>query len=176
MNREAIMAESLQPSAANPSYEATAPVAVLISSCSERAASTERAMEEAGIRTRAVMTFADAGLELHNQGALDVIVIEAMSAPNDLLEAVLARADAMAQAGPANVVAMVAIEQLDAAYSHLLSRNAQLLCAPNESDRAAALACARAEVTSRKGGGGARPVLDDARREGEVARLRRLNE
>ena len=152
------------------------PAAVLIAGCDERGGAVARMMDAAGIRTRATMDFSQAGVQLADHGGLDLIVIEAERAPEDLLDPVLVRADAMARERPLRVVASVTITQLDIAATHLLGRRTQLLCAPDEAERAAALALACAQIRTQSGGGGAIPVMDDARREGEVARLRRLNE
>jgi DNA-binding MarR family transcriptional regulator len=169
------MAEMSQSSTAAYDVDA-APAAVLIAGSEERGGVAARMMDAAGIRTRATMDFSQAGVQLADHGGLDLIVIEAERAPEELLDPVLARADAMARERPLSVVASVTMKQLDIAAAHLLGRRTQLLCAPDEAERAAALALACAQIRTRAGGGRAIPVMDDARREGEVARLRRLNE
>jgi hypothetical protein len=133
-----------------------------------------RALEAAGVRICAQLGFAEAEAALSDYGALDLIVIEAAGAavPETLIDRVMTRTDAIARERPLSVVATVAIEQIDAAALHLLGPRTQLLCNPSDADRIAALACAQALARARR----APVAMDDARREGEMARLRRLNE
>ena len=134
----------------------------------------ERALDAAGARLCARLTFAEAETALSDYGALDLIVIEAAGAqaPDALIDRVMTRADAIARERPLSIVATVAIEQVDAAALHMLGPRAQLLCNPTDAERVAALACAQAMARAR----GTQVAMDDARREGEMARLRRLNE
>lgn len=155
-------------------YGQQGPAAVLIAEAGGGAAML--ALEDAGIPVRELMSFADAGSRLAEHGALDLIVIDAAGAPEALFDAVLGRVDTLARERPLCVVALVTPEQLDAAALHLIGPRSQLLCEPGEADWAGALALARSEAAALAGGGRAMPVMDDARREGEVARLRRLNE
>jgi hypothetical protein len=157
-------------------YGPQGPAAVLIAEADAPAGVAMLALEDAGIGIRERIPFAAAGARLADHGALDLIVIDAAGAPEALFDTVLARADTLAHERPLCVVAAVTHDQLDAAMAHLMGPRTQILCDATEGDWVAALALARSQATALAGGGRAMPVMDDARREGEVARLRRLNE
>ena len=141
----------------------------------ERAADARDAGEAltlAGIRAEAAIGFAEAGGAMSDRPGLDVILIEAAGAPEALLDVVLVRADAGARERGAAVIAAIDESQIDAVAAQLLGRHCQLLCAPGIAERVAALTVAKAQAAARSD----RVRVDDAAREDEDARLRRLNE
>jgi DNA-binding MarR family transcriptional regulator len=150
------------------------PSAVLIAEGDAHAAL--RAIEGAGVRLRARIGFAEVEALLGEHSALDLIVIEAAGVPDALTDRVMARADAIARERQLCVVAAVTIEQVDAAAVHLLGPRTQLLCNPSSADRAAAMALACAQAAALEREARMAPAMDDARRDTEVVRLRRLNE
>ncbi|RYE02660.1 MAG: hypothetical protein EOP61_07770 [Sphingomonadales bacterium] len=127
------------------------------------------ALALSGVRLRTHSDFAHAAQHI-GEPALDMILIEAASAPIDQLDIILARADAMARDEHTSILVAMSPDQLDLA-AHLLGPYSQLLCEPTLSDRIAAIALARARA---RGRGAA--ALHDATREPESIRLQRLNE
>lgn len=152
------------------------PSAVLVAGKGEDGRSAMRAMDAAGVRTRAHLDFAEASTALAEYGGLDLIVIEAMETSDAMLDPVLIGAEAMARERNLCVVATVGIEQADMAVAHLLGPRAQLLCDPTDADRATALALACAQAMALGRGGGMLYAMDEARQEGESSRLQRLSE
>lgn len=152
-------------------YDSAAPTALVITGTRERGTASARLLEALGVHVRAEMDFAAAAIAIGDLGPLDLILIEGEGAPDALFDSVLARADMVSRARGLPVVASVAIEQLDAAAAHLMGTRVQLLCAPDETDRTIAIsfACAQAGDRNRLHG-------SDVTREGEAARLQRLNE
>lgn len=162
---------STRPEPAGDGYT-IAPEALLIAERAGDARDAADALALAGIRSGAALSFAEAGQALAERHGYDVIVIEAAGAPEALLDDVLARADAAARERGGTLVAAIAEDQIDAAAAQLLGRHCQLLCAPGIADRVAALTVAKALA----GGRANRVHVDDASRDGEDARLQRLNE
>jgi hypothetical protein len=160
----AILSE--QPAPSGDSYAFAANALVIAEPGAGAQAATD-ALALAGIRASCVVGFADAPLQLAAQVSVDMILIEAVGAPDALLDVVLARADATAREHGAAVVAAIAEDQIDLAAAHLLGSDCHLLCVPSMAERVAALALAR---------GGLTPRLHDASRDAETARLQRLNE
>ncbi|RYY27370.1 MAG: hypothetical protein EOP62_07290 [Sphingomonadales bacterium] len=127
------------------------------------------ALELAGIRVRGHSDFSG-GVACIDEPSLDIIVIEATNAPTDLLDLVLARADAVARNEHTSILVTLSPDQLDLA-AHLLGPHSQLLCDPSLSERVAAIALARAASRDR-----GMATLHDVSRDGESVRLQRLNE
>lgn len=127
------------------------------------------ALELAGVRLRACVDFAHAGAHL-DAPALDLILIETAAAPADLLDATLARAAALARDQHTSILVAMSVDQLDAA-ANLFGSHTHVLCDPSLSERLAAIALARAAARNR-----GTLALHDVSREGESARLQRLNE
>jgi hypothetical protein len=152
---------------ASDGYGRTAPTALVIADCDDMAGEAVAALELAGCIARKPVRFAEASADLSNYDGLDLILIEAASAPDALLDLVLARADTMARERSLGIVATVLHAQIDAAAAQLGGPRAQILCNASRSDRI----CAIAGATWR-----ARGVMDDVNREAESARLRRLSE
>lgn len=148
-------------------YGGTGPTALVIAGGGDAAAKAVAALELAGCTARRPVDFAEAAADPGNYDGLDLIVIEAAGAPDDLLDLVLARADTIARERSLGIVATVLPEQIDAAAAQLLGPRAQILCNPGTSERVSAIAAAKWR---------ARGVMDDVNRESETARLRRLSE
>jgi len=141
--------------------------ALVIAEPGANARDAGEALALAGIRAAGVASFAEAPQRLGAHVTVDLILIEAAGAPDALIDAVLARADATARERGAAVVAAIAADQIDMAAAHLLGSNCQLLCAPTMAERIAALAVAKGRIGKR---------LHDASRDAETQRLQRLNE
>lgn len=127
------------------------------------------ALRLAGVRLRSQADFAGAGAYL-DAPALDLVLIEAAGAPADLLDDILARADAVARRQHTSILVAMTAGQLDSAI-HLLGPHSHLLCEPNLAERLSAIALARAAVRHR-----GIATLHDVSREAESVRLQRLNE
>jgi hypothetical protein len=148
-------------------YAGNAPVALVVADDAEAAADAVAALELTGCVARKPVSFVEAAADPGNYDGLDLILIEAVAAPDTLLDVVLARADMTARERSLGIVATVSPEQIDAAAAQLLGPRTQILCTPNRADRISAIATAKWR---------ARGVMDDVNREAESARLRRLSE
>ncbi|WP_213981622.1 winged helix DNA-binding protein [Sphingomonas sp. dw_22] len=155
------------PQGAVPSYAMSMPQALVIAESSHAGDATLEALELAGFRARARLSFADAARDLSSYDGIDLIVIEAAGVPEAMLDVVLARADTVAIERSLGVVAMILPEQIDAAASQLTGPRVQFLCDPSASERASAFAFLRWKE---------RGALNDAARDTESLRLQRLNE
>ncbi|MES2442740.1 MAG: winged helix DNA-binding protein [Pseudomonadota bacterium] len=141
--------------------------ALVIAEHGEGLRAAGEALTLAGVRLTGEARFAEAAAQLAEQVTTDLILIEAVGAPEALLDSVLARADATARERGAAVVAAIGEDQIDVAAAHLLGRNCQLLCMPSMAERVTALAVAKQRLTGR---------LNDTSRDAETERLQRLNE
>jgi DNA-binding MarR family transcriptional regulator len=148
-----------------------APSALLIAASAADARDAGEALALAGIRAGEALGFAEAGEAMRERPGIDLIVIEAAGAPDALLDIVLDDAGALARERGTALVAVIGEAQIDAA-GQLLGRHCQLLCAPGIGERVAALAVARAQAEGRPD----RVRVNDATRESEDERLRKLNE
>ncbi len=162
---------STRPGPPGDSYT-NAPNALVIAERADHARDADEALALAGIRTEAVLGFAEAAHAFAERRGFDLIVIEASGADDALLDTVLTRADAVARERGAAVVAAIDEAQIDAAAAQLSGRHCQLLCAPGMAERIAALSVAKARAGTRTD----RVRVNDAARDGEDARLQRLNE
>jgi hypothetical protein len=97
-----------------------------------------------------------------------IILLDAQEVSDETLASTLYRIDAIATARHLNIVAALSESQIDIVSAGLAGRDVQLLCTPAEADWIAALTIARAAD--------GRVALHDPMREGEAARLARLNE
>lgn len=127
----------------------------------------EEAALDAGLRVLRRVALADAAATLDAVARLDVVAIDCTGAPDGLVESAAAAVDRFAEESGAAVVALIEHGQIDTVAGRLIGRDRQLLCAPSPAEQAAALAMAK--LTRR-------PQLNDASRDSESARLRRLNE
>ncbi len=161
------MARTLFPEGSSAGYDRAAPVALIIADSADAAAEALEALELAGCAARASVSFGEASADLSNYDGLDLILIEAATAPEALLDIVLARADTVARERSLGIVATVLPEQIDVAAAQLLGPHCQILCGPTRADRIGAIAGAKWH---------ARGVMDDVNRDTESVRLRRLSE
>jgi hypothetical protein len=112
--------------------------------------------------------WADA-VDLMDQQSHDpIILLDAQGVPDETLAAALYRIDATATARRLHLVAGLSESQIDIVAAGLINSNAQLLCDPDVADWVAALSIAQMA--------GDGMVLYDRVREGEAARLAKLNE
>ena len=156
----------MQSTSSDDSY-ALAANALIIAEPGDGARDAAEALALAGVRAIGPIRFSEAPARLGEQALLDLILIEAMGVPDDLIDAVLARTDAIAGERGTAVVVAITEDQIDLAAAHLLSGACQLLCAPSMAERVAALAVAMHRVTGR---------VQDGTRDPEALRLQRLNQ
>jgi hypothetical protein len=168
MNSEGLMTNfPIPPQGVVSSYDLSMPNALVIAGSDHGDDAARQALELAGFRTRTRLGFAEATQDLSSYDGIDLIVIEAAGAPDALLDIVLARADTIARERSLAVIATILPEQIDAAASLLTGPRTQLLCNPTGSEQAGAVALSKWL---------ARGMLNDASRDAESVRLRRLNE
>ncbi|WP_260596677.1 hypothetical protein [Sphingomonas endolithica] len=101
-------------------------------------------------------------------GVADLVQIDAIGVPDTMLDSALPILDTFARDKAARIVAGIEERQIDLVAAHLYGRHVQLLVAPSQAEHIAALAIA----------GSMRPDLlaNEAARDAEAIRLRRLNE
>lgn len=97
-----------------------------------------------------------------------IILLDAQGVADEILAATLYRIDATATARRLHVIAALSESQIDIVSAGLIGRDVQLLCTPGEADWIAAVTIARMTDD--------RVALHDSLREGEAARLARLNQ
>ena len=148
-------------------YDRASPAALVIAEAAGAVEAACAALALAGCQARAPIDFAAAAGDHGHFDGIDLILIEADSAPEGLVDIVLARADAVARERVLGVIATVLPEQIDRAVALLLAPGGELLFAPPRSDPLWAIAPARWR---------ARGQLNDATRDAESVRLQRLNE
>ncbi len=144
------------------------PSALLIAGDGEVALAGAEALSAAGMRQLGHVALRDAPARLAAQAAVDLILVEGSGASDEVLAPILNVANSLAHDGVAVVVA-IDQQQIDLAASLLFgTAKVQLLCAPSVADRISAILMAQ---TSREPAS-----LHDSGRDGEAARLQRLNE
>ena len=121
----------------------------------------------AGLRLAALVDFDGAEARLELQVTMDVLMVDVARAPDPLFDRLLDAADRAARETDARIVLCIGDHQIDAAAARLFGPHVQLLCAPSLTERITALAVA-AKVEN--------GVVNDATREAEAERLRRMNE
>jgi len=148
------------------SYDIAVDVAQIVAGAPGGAAAAERIVAAAGLRARQPL---DAARALQSETLLDgvqLLLIEAEGVPPDLLEPLLIRLGAMAEARGVPLIATVAPDQIDVALA-LLPESAVLHCAPSDVDRLGAILATRRAPTAR---------LHDGMRDQETMRMRRFHE
>jgi len=158
---------AISPHGVTPAYAPAVPKALLIAARESDGDAASGALALAGFRAPTRLDFAEAGRDLSNYDGIDLIVIEAVGAPEILLDIVLARADAVARERLLAVIATILPEQIDVAASQLTGPRVQLLCNPTASERMSAVALCRWRPAG---------AFNDVGRDGESVRLQRLNE
>lgn len=156
---------SSQPGLTGDSYGFT-PSALVIAERPDRARAATEALAMTGIRVAAEARFAEA-VERLGDVIADLIVIDAQGAGDAELESVLLRANQVAEASGARVLAAIGEDQIDLAAAQLFGRRRQLLCSPSLSEWVGALATAKAPPAAQ---------LHQPGRDAESERLHRLNE
>lgn len=125
------------------------------------------AIEAVGGRQVACLDWQDAAPALGHYAGCSVLVIEAEGVSEAVLAEALPRLDAAAAALGIPVVISLDEASIDVVAATMASSQVQMLCRPTTSERVVALAIA----AEQRGG-----VLADMVREGEAARLQRLND
>lgn len=144
------------------------PSALLIAGEGELSLAGAEALAAAGLRQLGQVALHDAPARLAAQAAVDLILVEGSGAADEVLAPILNIANALAHDGVA-VVVVIDQPQIDLAASLLFgTAKVHLLCGPSVGDRISALLLAQA--------GADRATLHDSGRDGEAARLQRLNE
>lgn len=153
--------------AIEPYYTAARPVLIVANAGPDASAAGE-AVALAGGRDAGRVAWSDAAERLTRQGVLGLVVVEAITAADAVIEATLPRIAALARANGAPIVIVLAEHQIDLIAPLMLDNHATMLCAPSMPERVAALSIALAPPPSGR--------AHEAGREAEAARLRRLNE
>ena len=156
----------LRPPSSDSGGEEATPVIVI--GGDHRRDEVREAISAAGGRQVVQLSWQEAGDSLGQHGACSVLMVETEDVDADLLAATLPRIDAGAAALDIPVVVALDEGAIDLVAATMLSRRTQLLCRPTLTERVVALAIA--------GGQRGMTLIDDAVREGEAARLQRLNE
>ncbi len=148
------------------SYNIAVDVAQIVAGSPGGEAAAERTVSAAGLRARLPL---DAAGALQTETLLDgvqLLLLEAEGMAPALLEPLLIRLGAMAEARGVPLIATVAPEQIDIA-SGLLPASAVLQCAPSDLDRLGAVLSVRRAPVAR---------LHDGMRDQETMRMRRFHE
>lgn len=159
------MIDLLAPAAARSAQD---PFAVIVIATDSGRQVADGAVALAGGRVAAQVDWADAGRIAH-QALRSVLAVETQGVAPALLADMLPRLDAIASAGDLQLVVALDPEAIDVVAASMMGSNVQLLCSPTMVERVAALAVAGEA-------GQATPLLSETWREGEAARLQRLNE
>lgn len=143
--------------------------AVIVSSDTQGAAAAEavEAVDLAGGRVLRRIGLSDLPRDLAHLSSPAILLIEAIGADAELLSDALPRLAAAAALLDLQTVVSLEIGQVDQIGRELLGGGVQLLCRPSLAERVAALTLAASA--------GERVRLHDSMREGEAARLARLN-
>lgn len=134
----------------------------------DNGASLADLLAAAGARLAGTCGLADAVARLANQGPLDLIAIDAEAADAAVLASVIDAVVRFADRGACAVVATIAPAQIDLVGAAMLGGRYTVLCAPDDAERFAAIAVAL--------GTDGKVWLNDAGRDSEAERLRRLND
>ena len=141
--------------------------AILIAS-NAMAATASEAIDLAGGRVAVRIDWHETAGEIGRLGTGAVLVVEAEGVADTVLADTLPRIDAVATALDLQLVVTLDRGSIDVVAAAMLGRNVQLLCSPTMVERVAALAVAAETIGM--------SLSRDTWREGEAARLQRLNE
>ena len=141
--------------------------ATLIIAEDEAAGASEQAVMAAGGRLLGCIAWHEAAGRLARQGAVAVVLAEARGMGDAALMPVLPLLDAIARRGDARIVIALDIEQIDLLAATLSAPGIDLLCAPSDVERVAAVCLAGLRSGDR---------VHDVSHDAEQVRLRRLNE
>jgi hypothetical protein len=148
------------------SYDIVADVAQIVANSAANHAVAARIVALAGLRARAPV---DGATALEMESLLDgvqLLLLEAEGIELPLLELLLTRLGALAEARGVPLIATVAPDQIDLAAG-LLPESAVLQCAPSDADRLSATIGVRRNPVAR---------LHDGIRDQDVTRMRRFQE
>lgn len=141
--------------------------ATLVIADADSGRAPEHAVLAAGGTVRGRVGWNDAKERLERQGPLAVVLAEARGASDAALAPVLPLLDAIGRRGDARIVVTLDIDQIDVLAGALCGPGIELLCAPSEVERVAALCIAGLRSGDR---------VHDISRNAEAVRLQRLNE
>lgn len=127
----------------------------------------EQAVVAAGGQVRGRVRWHEARERLERQGPVAVVLAEARGAADADIALVLPLLDAIARRGDARIVVTLDFEQIDLLTATLAGPGVELLCAPSDIERIAALCIAGMRSGDR---------VHDISRNAEAVRLQRLNE
>ncbi|NLS29313.1 hypothetical protein S2M10_43350 [Sphingomonas sp. S2M10] len=147
-------------------YDIAVDVAQIVAGTAAGRDAAVRTASFAGLRARQAV---DAETAMQNESLIDgaqLLLLEAEGIESPLLEPLLARLGAMAEARGVSLIATVTPAQLDIATG-LLPATAVVQCAPSDADRLGAALTARRAPVSR---------LHDGMRDQEALRMRRFQE
>lgn len=142
------------------------PQAILILHDPAPARNTTEALIAAGVFWRGQFTFGEALAALEEGPLADMIVVEAIGAPDASLDALLSSLVPLAAERDLPIVVMIDHDQIDLAALHILGTRSHILCTPSPFERVEAIK----RATTTKAG-----RVNDPARDAEE-RLRRLNE
>ena len=145
---------------------AMTPAALVIAE-SEMGDGPEHAVMAAGGQVRGRVRWREAAERLDRQGPLAVVLAEARGAADADIAPVLPMLDAIGRRGDARIVVTLDFEQIDLLTATLAGPGVELLCAPSDIERVAALCIAGMRSSDR---------VHDIGRNAEAVRLQRLNE
>jgi DNA-binding MarR family transcriptional regulator len=143
------------------------PSALIICDGTDGQKTLEHIAKAAGARLLGTVDIAGAAERLDRIAAVRLLIVKADS-DSPALAALLARIDRIAETEGTAIIVAVMPAVLDLAFGLLTTPLAQLLCAPSDTDFAAALALALHNVQP--------TALHDIGRESEALRLQRLSE
>ncbi|MGH6617075.1 hypothetical protein [Sphingomonas sp.] len=151
---------------AAPSFAVT-PQMLIVADDSAAVQLVSEAAVLAGGRIEVTLPWNQVAERIADYQAIDVIVAEAESVSPELLAGALLLLDDIARERQARIVITLAEEQIDLVAATVFGPHVQLLCLPSVAERVVALTlAARTRTVSARESG----------RDGEEARLRRLNE
>ena len=156
---EAIQGWGSAPSDATP--------ATLVIADAEAGYFPEHAVTAAGGHVRGRVSWHDARERLERQGPLAVVLAEARGASDAALTPVLPLLDTIGRQGDTRIVVTLDFEQIDVLAASLCGPGIELLCAPSDVERVAALCLAGLRSGDR---------VHDVSRNAEAVRLQRLNQ
>ncbi|WP_176498582.1 hypothetical protein [Sphingomonas sp. HMP6] len=144
---------------------AMTPAALVIAE-SEMGDGPKHAVMAAGGQVRGRVRWREAAERLDRQGPLAVVLAEARGAADADIAPVLPMLDAIGRRGDARIVVTLDFEQIDLLTATLAGPGVELLCAPSDIERIAALCIAGMRSNDR---------VHDVGRSAEAVRLQRLN-
>lgn len=147
-------------------YDAARSAVLIVRDVAARQRTADR-LDAAGVRLAAASDFASAGAFLNGQAVMDMILLDASGVADDVLAEVAGDVADAAQERMIPVIVSIGRAQMDCVAHALLGGDVQILCDASEGEHLAAIMQAREPQVAR---------LNDATRDADAARLRRVNE